>query len=52
MNKITQSPDIVAKFTALGALPRALGPAEFAAFLKSEDARWGAVVKASGVKVD
>ena len=52
LNKITQSPDIVEKFEHLGAIPRALGPAEFGAFLKTEDARWGAVVKESGVKIE
>jgi tripartite-type tricarboxylate transporter receptor subunit TctC len=52
INKITQSPDVVAKFTGLGAIPRALGPKEFGAFLASEDTRWRAVVKSSGVKVE
>ena len=52
INKITQSPDIVEKFATLGALPRALGPKEFGAFLESEDARWSAVVKSSGVKIE
>jgi tripartite-type tricarboxylate transporter receptor subunit TctC len=52
LNKITQSPDIVEKFAVMGAIPRALGPAEFGAFLKTEDARWSAVVKASGVKIE
>jgi tripartite-type tricarboxylate transporter receptor subunit TctC len=51
-NQITQSPDIVEKFAVMGAIPRALGPAEFGAFLKTEDARWSAVVKASGVKIE
>ena len=52
LNKITQSPDIVEKFAVMGAIPRALGPAEFGAFLKTEDARWSAVVKESGVKIE
>jgi tripartite-type tricarboxylate transporter receptor subunit TctC len=51
-NQITQSPEIIEKFASLGAIPRALGPAEFGAYLKSEDARWSAVVKASGVKIE
>ena len=51
-NRITQSPEIIEKFASLGAIPRALGPAEFGKYLKSEDARWGAVVKASGVKIE
>jgi len=52
INQIVQSPDIVEKFTALGAIPRALGPGEFGAFLASEDARWSAVVKTSGVRIE
>jgi tripartite-type tricarboxylate transporter receptor subunit TctC len=52
LNQITQSPDIVEKFTSLGAIPRALGPAEFGAYLKSEDSRWSKVVTASGVKIE
>jgi tripartite-type tricarboxylate transporter receptor subunit TctC len=52
LNKITQSPDIVEKFAAMGAIPRALGPAEFGAFLKTEDARWSTVVKTSGVRIE
>lgn len=52
LNKITQSPDIVEKFAAMGTIPRALDPAEFGAFLKTEDARWSAVVKELGVTVE
>ena len=52
LNKITQSPDIVEKFKNLGAIPRSLGPAEFGAHLRSEDARWSAIVKASGVRIE
>jgi tripartite-type tricarboxylate transporter receptor subunit TctC len=49
---IVQSPEIVGKFANLGAIPRDLGPAEFGAFLAREDARWGAVVKSSGVTIE
>ncbi len=52
INKITRSPDIIAKFTGLGAIPRSLGPDEFGAFLAGENARWGAIVKSSGVRID
>jgi tripartite-type tricarboxylate transporter receptor subunit TctC len=52
LTRITQSPDIVEKFGRLGAIPRALGPAEFGSYLAREDARWGAVVKASGVRIE
>lgn len=52
INKIVQSPDIVEKFGNLGAIPRSEGPKEFGAFLANEDARWSAVVKASGVRIE
>jgi tripartite-type tricarboxylate transporter receptor subunit TctC len=52
INRIIQSPEIVAKFTTMGAISRSLGPADFGAFLASEDARWSAVVKASGLRIE
>lgn len=52
INRIIQSPEIVAKFSGLGVIPRSEGPAAFGAFLASEDARWSAVVKASGLRVE
>jgi tripartite-type tricarboxylate transporter receptor subunit TctC len=52
INQIVQSSDIAEKFASLGALPHAMGPQEFAAFLAKEDARWGAVVTQSGVTVE
>jgi tripartite-type tricarboxylate transporter receptor subunit TctC len=52
IKQIVQSPDIVEKFALLGALPRGLGPKEFGAFIASEDARWSAVVKSSGVRIE
>jgi len=50
--KIVQSPEVEQKYAALGAVPRYASPAEFRAFLRSEYQRWGAIVKASGAKVD
>ena len=52
INAIVQTPEISAKFIALGAIPRSEGPAAFGAFLAREDARWGAVVKATGVRIE
>jgi tripartite-type tricarboxylate transporter receptor subunit TctC len=52
INKIVASPDIVEKFANLGAIPRVKGPAEFGEFLAKEDARWGAIVKQSGVRIE
>jgi tripartite-type tricarboxylate transporter receptor subunit TctC len=52
ITKIAQSPEISEKLASIGALPRPMGPKQFGEFLRSEDARWGAVVKASGVKIE
>jgi tripartite-type tricarboxylate transporter receptor subunit TctC len=52
INKVMQMPEIAEKFVSLGAIPRAMGPKEFGAFLASEDARWSAVVKSSGIKIE
>jgi tripartite-type tricarboxylate transporter receptor subunit TctC len=51
-NQIVASPDIVARFAQLGALPRPKNPKEFGEFVASEDKRWGEIVKTSGVKVE
>jgi tripartite-type tricarboxylate transporter receptor subunit TctC len=50
--KIVQLPEIGQKYAALGTLPRTMGADEFHAFVQAEYARWGAIVKASGAKVD
>ena len=52
ITKIAQSPEIAEKLASIGALPRPMEPKEFGAFLKTEDTRWGAIVKASGVKIE
>ena len=50
--KIVQTPEIAQKYAAVGTLPRNMGADEFRAFVQAEHVRWGAIVKASGVKVD
>ena len=52
INQIVKSPEIADKFASLGAIPRLEEPKEFGPFLASEDARWSAVVKASGGRID
>ena len=52
IGKVVQSPEIAQRFASLGALQRTSTPDEFRTFLQSEYARWGAVVKAVGAKVD
>lgn len=54
-NEIAQAlraPDVVASLGKQGATPGAMSQAQFTDFVKSEVAKWGKVVKASGAKVD
>jgi len=51
-NKAIQSPDVQKKLGAQGADVMGGTPEAFAALIKSETLRWGAIVKSSGAKVD
>lgn len=44
--------DTMARFDQQGVVPRGTTPEEFAAFIRSELAKWAKVVKASGARVD
>ena len=50
--KIVRLQEIADRYVALGALPRSMPSEEFRAFVAAENARWCAIVKASGAKVD
>ncbi len=50
--KAVRSPDSVTRFSEQGAVVIASTPDEFAAFFKSELARWAKVVKETGMKAD
>ena len=50
--KALQHPDLRAKLAAQGAEPLGSTPAEYAAYVRKELARWGQVVKASGVSIE
>ena len=50
--KIIKLPETRERFLSLGAEPVGGTPAEFGKFFRSEVAKWGKVVKASGVQVD
>jgi len=52
ITKIVRMPEISEKLANIGALPHPMSPAEFGAFIASEDARWGAVVKTAGLRVN
>ena len=49
---ILQSPDMHNRLTGAGADPVGNSPAEFAAFLKEDAARWEKVIKQLGAKLD
>ena len=50
--EVLKMPDVQAKFRALSVEPIPMTPAETAAFIKDEAARWGEVIKKTGVVVD
>ena len=45
-------PTCCSRLSDLSAEPMGLTPAEMAAFMKQEAERWGAVIRAAGVKLD
>ncbi|HTZ03500.1 MAG TPA: tripartite tricarboxylate transporter substrate binding protein [Xanthobacteraceae bacterium] len=49
-NKALADPDLLARFRQLSITPGGGSPADAAAFIKSETARWGAVIKDAGIK--
>jgi tripartite-type tricarboxylate transporter receptor subunit TctC len=50
--RIVALPDVVEKLTALGLVPVADTPEEFGAYLRSEIARWGDIIRRSNLKVE
>jgi len=49
---IVQMPEIVKTFEASGAVAVGSTPAVFSAFLKTETAKWGRVIKEAGIKLE
>ena len=52
ITKAVKSPDLTARFADQGADVIASTPQQFAAFIKTEMARWSKVVKENGIKVE
>jgi tripartite-type tricarboxylate transporter receptor subunit TctC len=50
--EVLQEGDVKERFAALGAQPIGSTPAEFAAYLKKEDAKWGEVVRKGKISLD
>ena len=52
LNRMIAKPAIVAKFQELGAEPMAGTPDQAAAFIKSEEDKWGKVIRDAGIKAN
>jgi tripartite-type tricarboxylate transporter receptor subunit TctC len=52
IGQILKSPDVIQRFTELGAEPGTLTGAEFGAFLRDETTKWTKVIQTSGVKAN
>ena len=50
--KVLALPDVKAKFAAAGSEVHSRGPAEFASFVKADNEKWSALIKARGIKLD
>jgi tripartite-type tricarboxylate transporter receptor subunit TctC len=50
--KVMHSPELKDKLAGSGTEPRTSTPEEFAAYIKSEIAKWGEVIRKAGVKAD
>src|SRR5687768_2096398 len=50
--KVVLSPELKERLAATGTDPRTSTPEEFAAYIKSEIAKWGDVIRRAGVKAD
>ena len=46
------SPALAPRLAQVGLLPRAEGPAPFAALLRADLARWGQVVREANIRLD
>ena len=51
-NAALKSPDVQQSLIDTGSTPLGGSPADFAAFMKAEAAKWGAIIKDSGARLD
>jgi len=52
VNEGMQAPEIQERLTRLGAVAKVNSPAEFAAFIAAEHAKWSALARSANIKVD
>jgi tripartite-type tricarboxylate transporter receptor subunit TctC len=50
--EVLQEAEVRQRLSELGAQPMGTTPAEFAAFLRKEDAKWGEVVRKGAIVLD
>ena len=50
--RITKSPQVTNKLVEEAVIPVGSTPAEFAAYIKAEIARWGKVIKTAGITLE
>jgi tripartite-type tricarboxylate transporter receptor subunit TctC len=52
VRKAMSAPDLRERYAALGLEPASMAPAEMDAFLRKEQERYGAIIKARGIKIE
>jgi len=52
IGRVIDQPDVREKFIKLGAEPRFLGPVELTAFANKDSEKWGALIRARGLKAE
>ena len=52
IRKVMSAPDLRERYAALGLEPASMAPAEMDAFLRKEQERYGAIIKARGIKIE
>jgi len=52
VNALLDLPETKRRFAQLGGVPLRFSPAEFAAFVQAETAKWGAVIRKEGLQLD
>ena len=50
--KIMRTPNVLERLSADGAMPMSSTPAAFAAFIKTEGVKWGAVVREANIRIE
>jgi tripartite-type tricarboxylate transporter receptor subunit TctC len=49
---VAAMPEVLARLETMGAAPKLMGPAEFAAFTRTEKERWGKIIRHANMKLE